>query len=73
MLYGPEVKSITGGTPTQTVSTSNTTVALNSANTAFWRVVYTTNSTAFSNRESKCIESVTHNITNDPGPGTIPA
>ena len=72
LFYSPEQKSITGGTLTETVSTSNTTATLNSANTAYWRVVYTTGSSAYANRESKCVESVTHNITDDPGPGTVP-
>jgi hypothetical protein len=71
-LYGPEQQSITGGTLTQTVNTHNTTVALNSADTAYWRVVYTTGSAAYTNRESKCIESVNHSTTDDAGPGTIP-
>jgi len=64
--------AITGGSPTETHSTTNASVTLNSSNTAYWRVVYTTGSPAYTDRESKCVEAVTHNTTDDPGPGTKP-
>jgi hypothetical protein len=64
---------IVGGSPTETVSTTNTTIAVPPGTTLFWRVTYTTNSASYQGRNSLCTENTTLMITDDPGPGTAPA
>jgi hypothetical protein len=77
-----EEKAITGGSPTQEVSTSNTTVPIttlytdpanNTTVTFSWKVVYTPAAadTAHTGKQSACsAERFTITYTNDPGPGT---
>ena len=80
-FFYTETKTITGGTPSQEVSTNNTTVPIttlytdpaNTAVTFSWKVVYTpaASDTAHTGKQSACnAERFTITYTNDPGPGT---
>jgi len=67
-----QTRPIAGGSPTETVGTTNTTIAVPPSTTLYWRVSYTTSSSAYEGRNSNCTENTTLTITDDPGPGTAP-
>ena len=60
-----------GGSHQVTSSTSNTSVAVDSSDTYYWRVTYSTGDTAHTGRQSDCVENTALTFVNDSGPGTL--
>jgi hypothetical protein len=70
LLYTQQ-RTIVGGTNSETVATSNTTVSVNTNDTFYWRVTYAPGDTAHTGSQSDCVENVTTAFVNDSGPGTV--
>ena len=70
LLY-KETKSNVGGTHSFTTSTDNTTVAVTTNTTVYWKVTYATGDTAHTGRQSNCVENTSFTFVNDAGPGTL--
>jgi hypothetical protein len=72
LLY-KESKTLTGGSNSETVSTANTTVAVTSNATVYWRVTYlpAAADTAHTGRQSACVENTALTFVNEAGPGTL--
>jgi len=70
LLY-TETQNNVGGSNQVMVHTNNTTVAVDSNATFFWRVTYNPGDTAHTGSQSDCVENVTTTFVNDNGPGTL--
>lgn len=70
LLY-EEVETLTGGAESETVGTSNTSVAVDDDATVVWYVTYSTGDDAFTGRQSDCVERTAIDFTEDAGPGTL--
>ena len=70
-LYERMFTMPSGAGDSETFDTDNTTVSVNTDDTFYWKVTYDPNDTAFTGRQSDCIESVLLDFTNDAGPGTL--
>lgn len=70
LLY-KESQSVTGGSNSESFTTNNTTVSVNSDQTVYWKVTYATGDTAHTGRQSNCVESIVFDFTGDAGPGTL--
>jgi hypothetical protein len=70
LLYRVAVNPVAGGN-TFTVGTSNTTVAVSTNDTFYWRVTYDPGDQAHTGSQSDCVENVTTAFMADPGPGTL--
>lgn len=68
-LYSQTLTNV-GGAHSVTVSTTNTTTAVNTSDTYYWLVTYTPGDSAHLGRQSQCSESTALSFTNDAGPGT---
>jgi hypothetical protein len=60
-----------GGSPSVTTGTNNTTVAVSDSGAVYWRVTYDPNDSAFTGRQSDCVENTVLTFNNDAGPGTL--
>ena len=60
-----------GGAHSVTVGTTNTSVAVDTSETYFWRVTYDPGDTAHTGRQSDCVENTVLTFNNDAGPGTL--
>jgi hypothetical protein len=70
LLY-KETDTISGGANSETESTNNTTVSVNTDQTVYWKVTYDTGDTAHTGRQSNCVENIMFDFTGDAGPGTL--
>jgi hypothetical protein len=70
LLY-KETKTSVGGANSVTVMTNNTTVAVSSNSTVYWKVTYATGDSAHTGRQSNCTENTSFVFVNDAGPGTL--
>jgi hypothetical protein len=70
LLYKEVINPVPGGNEF-TVSTDNTTVAVDVSETYFWRVTYATGDQAHTGRQSNCVENTVLTFNNDAGPGTL--
>ncbi len=70
LLY-EETETLTGGAASETVSTSNTSVAVDADADVYWWVTYDPEDDAFTGRQSDCLEHTDIDFTNDAGPGTL--
>ncbi len=70
LLY-KETKTSVGGANQVTVATNNTTVAVSTNTTVYWKVTYATGDTAHTGRQSNCTENTSFQFVNDAGPGTL--
>jgi hypothetical protein len=70
LLY-KETDTNVGGSPSVTTDTNNTTVSVDADSSVFWRVTYDPKDSAFTGRQSDCVENVALDFTNDGGPGTL--
>jgi hypothetical protein len=63
----------TASTPahSEPFNTNNTTAAVNTNTTVYWRVTYATGDSAHTGRQSDCAESTQTVFANDTGPGTL--
>ncbi len=66
-----ETQTNVGGQNSVTVSTSNTTVSVNTNTTVFWKVTYAPGDQAHTGRQSTCTENTVFTFNNDSGPGTL--
>jgi hypothetical protein len=71
LLYTETDNTVGGGGAGNTASTNNTTVAVSADATVAWRVTYDPKNTAFTGRQSACVERTAVDFTDDPGPGTL--
>jgi hypothetical protein len=71
-LYFQQSVGITGGSPSENVTTTNTTIKLPPTTEVWWRVTYSPNSTAFQGRTSICVENTALTITDAAFPGSAP-
>ena len=68
----PETVALKGGSASETVSTSNTSVSVDTAGPFYWLVQYTPGDPlVHTGRQSACVENVSPSFTNDSGPGTL--
>jgi hypothetical protein len=70
LLYTEPTQALTGGSETETVDTSNTTVSVDASDVYYWRVTYDPKNSGFVGVQSNCTESTDVTFTNDVGPGT---
>jgi hypothetical protein len=72
LLY-TETSLNVGGAHSVTVGTNNTTAAVATNDTFYWRVTYqpASTDTVHTGRQSVCIENITTAFVNDSGPGTV--
>ncbi|MGW5241357.1 hypothetical protein ACWEOW_20660 [Monashia sp. NPDC004114] len=66
-----ETKSNVGGQNSVTVGTANTSVAVDTNTTVYWKVTYATGDQAHTGRQSNCTENTVFTFNNDSGPGTL--
>jgi hypothetical protein len=71
-LLDSETVNITGGSATELVTTANTTHAIPPQTIVYWRVLYTSNSTGYENRQSVCAEHTDVTFTDDSSGGSKP-
>ncbi len=73
MLYQEPLSAhpISGASP-QTATTNNTTVAITSDTTVFWRVTYVSTNPAQRNSASVCVESTQVDFAGDDGAISVP-
>jgi hypothetical protein len=70
LLYRQAVNPVAGGN-SFTVGTSNTTVAVDTNDTFYWRVTYDPGDQAHTGSQSDCVENTTTSFVNDIGPGVL--
>ena len=70
LLY-KETDTISGGANSETETTNNTNVSVNTNQTVYWKVTYATGDQAHTGRQSNCVENITFTFTGDAGPGTL--
>jgi hypothetical protein len=63
--------TVGGGGAGNTARTNNTTVEVQADATVAWRVTYDPKNSAFTGRQSACVERTAVDFTDDPGPGTL--
>jgi hypothetical protein len=70
LLYRQAINPVTGGN-SFTVGTANTTVAVSTNDTFYWRVTYDPGDQAHTGSQSDCVEDISTTFAADPGPGTL--
>ncbi|HWC85510.1 MAG TPA: hypothetical protein VG388_03155 [Solirubrobacteraceae bacterium] len=70
LLYRQAANPVAGGN-SFTVGTSNTTVAVDTNDTFYWRVTYAPGDQAHTGSQSDCVENTTTAFVNDIGPGVL--
>lgn len=70
LLYKESDTSV-GGAHSDSATTSNTTVAVSTSATVYWRVTYATGDSAHTGRQSACVENTSMTFTIEAGPGTL--
>ena len=63
--------TVGGGGAGNTARTNNTTIEVQADATVAWRVTYDPKNSAFTGRQSACVERTAVDFTDDPGPGTL--
>jgi hypothetical protein len=63
--------TVGGGGAGNTAKTNNTTIEVQADATVAWRVTYDPKNSAFTGRQSACVERTAVDFTDDPGPGTL--
>jgi hypothetical protein len=66
-----EQETVDGVAASETESTSNTTVKVESDATVYWWVTYDPADSAFTGRQSDCVENTVVDFTDHAGPGTV--